>query len=181
MLKNSATHYGTIAKSLHWLLALTLAAQFALGWYMTELSYYDRWYHDAPAIHKACGMLLWSLALLRILWAIYDHPPPLVRGMKEWERLAAKASHSTLYFMTLLIPLSGYLISTAKGHAIDVFGLFEIPALFPAVKQMEDLAGKVHYILAFGTAWLVLAHVLAALKHHFIERDETLTRMISHK
>lgn len=178
MLRNSLTHYGSVAKSLHWVLALTLGAQFTLGWYMTELSYYDRWYHDAPAIHKACGMLLWLLALLRILWTLYDRPPPLVDGMKHWERLAAKASHSTLYLMTLLIPLSGYLISTAKGAGIDMFGLFEIPALFPAVKQMEELAGKVHYVLAFGTAYLVLAHMLAALKHHFIERDNTLKRMI---
>lgn len=179
MLRNSPTHYGSVAKTLHWFLALALAAQFALGWYMTELTYYDPWYHDAPAIHKACGMLLWLIALLRILWAVYDRPPPLVDGMASWERLAAKASHSTLYLMTLLIPLSGYLISTAKGHGIDMFGLFEIPALFPATKQMEETAGRVHYVLAFGTAFLVLAHVSAALKHHFIERDSTLKRMIS--
>ena len=62
-----------------------------------------------------------------------------------------------------------------------MFGLVEIPALFPAVKQMEDLAGKVHYFLAFGTAWLVAAHILAALKHHFIERDDTLNRMTNSK
>ena len=181
MLRNTQTHYGTVSQGLHWLLAIALAAQFTLGWYMTELSYYDRWYHDAPAIHKACGILLWLLALLRILWAIYDRPPPLAAGMRNWERLAAKASHSTLYLMTLLIPLSGYLISTAKGHAIDMFGLLELPALFPPVEQMEDLAGKAHYFLAFGTAWLVAVHVLAALKHHFIEQDDTLIRMINYK
>jgi len=181
MLRNTQTHYGTISKSLHWLLAMALVAQFALGWYMTELSYYDRWYKDAFEIHKACGMLLWLLALLRILWAIYDHPPPLVSSMKNAERLAAKASHSTLYLMTLLIPLSGYLISSAKGHGINMFGLFEIPALLPAIKRMEELAGKAHYFFAFGTAWLVVVHILAALKHHFIERDDTLNRMIKSK
>lgn len=181
MLRNTQTHYGTISRGLHWLLAMALAAQFALGWYMTGLSYYDRWYKDAFEIHRACGMLLWLLALLRILWAIYDRSPPLVTGMRTWERLAAKATHSTLYLMTLLIPLSGYLISTAKGHGINMFGLFEIPALLPATGQMEEFAGKAHYILAFGTAWLVAAHILAALKHHFIERDKTLTRMIHSK
>lgn len=181
MLRNTATHYGFVAKTLHWSLAITLAAQFALGWYMTELSYYDPWYHDAPAIHKAGGMLLWTLALLRILWALYDRPPPLVAGMKSWEKLAAKASHSTLYLMTLLVPLSGYLISTAKGHGIDLFGLFEIPAILPAAEQREEWAGKAHYFLAFGAAWLVVVHILAALKHHIIERDNTLMRMIKQK
>ncbi len=178
MFRNSAKRYGTVARGLHWLLALALAAQLALGWYMTELSYYDRWYKDAFALHRSCGILLWLLALLRILWTLYDHPPQLVAGMRPWERLAAKATHSTLYAMTLLIPFSGYLISTAKGLGIDMFGLFEIPALFPAVEQMEELAGKVHYFLAFGTAWLVVVHALAALKHHFIARDETLKRML---
>jgi cytochrome b561 len=181
MLRNTQARYGLISRGLHWLLALALSIQFSLGWYMTELSYYDRWYKDAFEMHKACGMLLWLLALLRILWALYDRPPPLVKGMRAWERLAARASHSTLYLLTLLIPLSGYLISTAKGHAIDMFGLFEIPALLPAMEQMEETAGKAHYLLAFGAAWLVVAHALAALKHHLIERDDTLKRMIYSK
>ena len=181
MWKNSASCYGIIARTLHWLMAVLLVGLFALGWYMTELTYYDPWYKDSFDLHKSFGLLAFILAFARLAWVLHDRPPALLKSMKDWEVLAAKSTHHMLYVLMVLIPISGYLISTADGHAIEVFGLFELPAIFPVVDNMEELAGQVHYYLAFGTAFLVLGHIGAALKHHFINRDRTLGRMFGGK
>jgi cytochrome b561 len=167
-----------VARALHWSIALGLAGLFALGWYMTELSYYDPWYKQAFDWHKGVGILLLILALGRLVWTVLDRRPDLPEGMKPWERAAAKGTHHVLYAMTILIPVSGYFISTADGHAVDVFGWFEVPAILPSTEGGEEIAGRIHYFLAFGTAYLVGLHTLAALKHQFLNRDGTLTRMI---
>ncbi len=178
MLKNSDTRYGLVARTLHWLMALLLAALFALGWYMTEISYYDPWYKVSFDLHKSFGVVALVLGLARIGWALLDPGPPLAVSMKPWERLAAKAGHYALYALLVLVPVSGYLISTADGHPVRVFGLFDIPALLPPIDGMEDIAGLVHYFLGFGGAWLVVIHALAALKHQYLDRDGTLDKMI---
>lgn len=178
MLKNSQDRYGIVARALHWLMALLLVALFALGWYITEISYYNPWYKLSFDMHKSFGMVAFALALLRIGWIMYDPAPPLPTTMPRWAQLAAKGGHLTLYLMMLLIPVSGYLISTADGQGISVFELFEVPALLPPMERMEDLAGWAHYLLAFGTAWLVLAHMLAAIKHQYLDRDGTLDKML---
>ncbi|HXH01736.1 MAG TPA: cytochrome b [Candidatus Competibacteraceae bacterium] len=178
MLKNTEQGYGLVARVLHWLLALLLTGLFALGWYMTELDYYHPWYHAAPEWHRSVGVVTFLLILVRLGWTLANPKPRLPASMRPWQRVAATGGHHLLYLLMILVPLSGYLISTADGHALDVLGLFEIPALFGPVQGMEAMAGWVHYLLAFGAAWLVLVHALAALKHQFIDRDRTLTRMI---
>ena len=178
MLKNSQDRYGVVSRALHWLMALLLIALFAVGWYITEISYYNPWYKLSFDLHKSFGMVALLLGILRIGWIIYNPAPALPETMEPWAQLAAKGGHYALYLMMLLIPVSGYLISTADGQGIIVFDLFEVPALLPPVKGMEDLAGWAHYLLAFGTAWLVLAHMIAALKHQYVDRDGTLDKML---
>ena len=156
-----------------------MTALFALGWYMTTLSYYDPWYQRAFDWHKGAGMLFLALAAARLLWAMLERPVSAAHATAPWQRIAARSAHHLLYLMTLLVPLSGYLISTAKGDGISVFGWFTVPALLPTVDQGEELAGKFHYYLAFGTAYLVGLHALAAAKHQFLDRDGTLGRMVS--
>ena len=179
MLRNSHTHYGAVSRALHWAIACSMTALFALGWYMTELSYYDPWYKLAFDWHKSAGILFLGLAAARLLWAMAERPVAAAHGTASWQRGAARGAHYLLYVMTLVVPVSGYLISTAKGDAISVFGWFEVPALLPSVDQGEELAGQLHYYLAFGTAYLVGLHALAAAKHQFLDRDGTLGRMIS--
>lgn len=177
MWKSTTDRYGRLARLLHWGIALLLIAVFALGWWTVELSYYDPLYRTIPDLHRSLGVLAAVLIMLRILWKVIDGRPATA-GRYAWERLAAKAGHLTLYVLMVAVPVTGYLMSTADGRAVDVFGLFELPALLPASSGREDLAGRVHYLLAFGGAWLVLLHVAAAFKHQFIDRDGTLRKMI---
>ncbi len=178
MWRNSTDNYGLAARLLHWTIALAMAALFALGWYITTLDYYDPGYKWTADLHRSCGVLVFVLALARIAWALADRKPALAATLKPWERVGARAGHGLLYLMTLAIPFSGYLLSTADGHAVGVFGLFEIPALLPSSKALQEATKLIHYLLAFGTAWLVLVHALAALKHQFVDRDGTLGRML---
>jgi cytochrome b561 len=178
MLKNPSACYGLIARGFHWTLAVLLTALFALGLYMTGLTYYDPWYQDAFNLHRSFGILALALAILRILWVLFRPAPPLVATLKPWERKAAHAVHGLLYAMTLGIPVSGYLISTADGRPVDVFGWFALPALLPPMEGMEEIAGRIHALLAYTTAGLVLVHSLAALKHHFLDKDDTLRKML---
>jgi cytochrome b561 len=177
-LRNSKQGYGAVARFMHWVMALLLVVLFALGWYMTELSYYDRWYKDSFDLHKSLGLIAFILFLFRIVWMATDTRPDLPSGMHSWEILAARGTHAVLYLLMLALPVSGYLISTADGHGVSFFGLFEIPALLPAAEGREELAGRIHYFLGFGGAWLVVGHVLAALKHHYWDRDDTLVKML---
>ncbi len=174
---NTNDHYGWTAQLLHWTMALLMMGLFGLGWWMVDLSFYHAWYHHSQELHQALGMLALTLATARIGWAMYQRPPPLQANIRPWQRLAANLTHHTLYLMTLAIPISGYLITTASGQGIDVFGWFEIPSLFPPSKGREEITGSIHKYLSYGTGILVLAHVGAALKHQFIDRDGTLRRM----
>jgi len=177
MWKNSGDDYGLIAQAMHWSLALLIVGLIAVGWWMVDLDYYDTWYHRAPELHKAFGVVALALALVRIVWAIIDRPPPLPATLHGWEQRGATAAHHVLYLMTVAIPLSGYLISTARGEGIDLFGWFEVPALLPAASGREEWAGVVHAWLAYGTLGLVVLHALAAFKHQFIDKNGILRRM----
>lgn len=177
MWKNTVADYGLIAQLLHWTVAVLILGLIGLGWWMVDLGYYDPWYYRAPALHKALGMLALLLALVRIGWAIGDRPPHLVASLAAWERLGATAAHHALYLLTIAIPVTGYLISTARGEGIDLFGWFEIPALLPAATGREEWAGRLHAWLAYATLALVVLHALAAIKHQFIDKNGTLRRM----
>jgi cytochrome b561 len=98
--------------------------------------------------------------------------------MHRLERLLASSAHALLYVLLFAVMLAGYLISTADGRAIDVFGLFSVPATLTAIENQEDIAGEIHLVLAIVLVSLAAVHALAALKHHFIDRDRTLKRML---
>ena len=132
-----------------------------------------------PHWHKSIGILLVALVLLRLAWRWINPHPAATPGHKPWEKRLASVVHALLYALLLIVPLSGYLISTADGRPISVFGWFEIPALIPAMgNNQADIAGLWHFWL--GTLLVSLAglHALGALKHHFIDRDSTLSRML---
>ena len=178
MIKNTTGGYGTLSIVLHWLTALIVFGLFALGLYMTGLGYYHPWYHSAPWWHKSFGLLLFGLLLLRIGWSLYNVKPAPLAGHLPWERRLAAVTHRLLYLLLLLICISGYLISTAKGEGIEFFGWLLVPALLPAFDNQADIAGAVHYYLALSMIGLVLLHTAGALKHHFSDRDETMQRML---
>jgi cytochrome b561 len=177
-LKNTARTYGLVAVLLHWLTAATIVGLFALGWWMVDLSYYDTWYKRAPDLHKAIGVLLFGAMLLRLAWRSVNRSPDPEPNSNPWMPRLARGMHDLLYLLVLSLMLSGYLISTADGRAVSVFDLFDLPALVTGLPGQADVAGKVHWYLALTLAILAAVHALAALKHHFIDRDRTLKKML---
>ena len=178
MLTNSSSSYGWISILLHWLVALGVFGLFGLGLYMVELSYYDPWYRKAPNLHKSIGLTLFGLLLLRVIWRKINQVPAALPGWSNVEKKLSHWVHILLYVLILATMVAGYLISTADGRGIEVFGWFEVPALLPPVKGMEDVAGEVHEYLAWSVLGMVAIHLLGALKHHFVDKDNTLLRMI---
>lgn len=176
MLRNTSTTYGWLAILLHWLMALIVFGMFGLGLWMVELEYYDSWYHDAPYIHKAVGMLLLLLLIFRFGWRVTNARPNLMG--ETWERFVALLVHRSHYLLLFAITITGYLIPTAEGVGIDVFGWFTVPSSFSFTKEEADLIGLIHLYVAWATIGLALAHAAAALKHHFIDKDMTLLRML---
>ncbi|MEN8169243.1 MAG: cytochrome b [Pseudomonadota bacterium] len=176
--RNSSDHWGGVAMALHWLSALLVFGLFALGLWMTSLTYYDSWYQTAPNIHRSIGVLLFLLSVTRLLWRRFDGRPRELPEHRPWEHLAARWTHRTLLLLLFAVMLSGYLISTADGRAISVFGWFSLPATLSGIDGQEDIAGVVHLILASILIGLALMHTSAALKHHFIDRDRTLKSML---
>jgi len=173
--------FGTTAVFIHWIMAVLVIGLFFLGEYMTGLDYTDPWYKAAPLLHKGVGLIVFILLLFRVFWrALVDTRPPSV-PMPWWEKAAATIVQYSFYILLFGISLSGYLIPTAKGGGVEFFNLFEVPALISGLTHQEDIAGDVHYLLAYIIMALVLLHAMAALKHHFVDRDETLLRMLGIK
>lgn len=174
--RNSRHGYGWAAQLLHWSMALAVIALFALGLWMTSLTYYDPWYALAPRIHIGAGVFLAAALVFRLFWRAVN-PQPDMSGLKPWERAGAALAHWSMYALTAAVAASGWIIAAADGRPVDVLGLFEIPAA-PAVKGLEQAAGEAHYALSFALIGTASVHTLAALKHHFINKDRTLTRML---
>ncbi len=185
MWRNKTSHYGLVSILLHWLMALLVCGLFGLGLYMVDLSYYDAWYKGAFDLHKSLGVCVFLLLLVRFVWRLYN---PKVQDLASLSgkspslltRLAPFA-HGVIYILIACVCVAGYLISTADGRAIDVFALFSVPALGLDVDGLEDTAGEIHEILAWFLIGLAILHALAALKHHFINKDNTLRRMLGLK
>ena len=175
--KNSNSHFGVVAIALHWLVAIVVIGLFALGWWMTELNYYSAWYQLAPWWHKSTGLLIAAVVLLRLVWRFISPPPKPLATHTAIEIKVAHSAHTLLYLLLILIFISGYLISTADGRSIEVFGWFSVPATLQDIPNQEDIAGWIHWILACGLIGLVVLHAAAALKHHFIDRDRSLQRI----
>ncbi|QEY60297.1 cytochrome b [Pseudomonas sp. C27(2019)] len=179
-LLNSSNRYGLVSIVMHWLVALAVFALFGLGLWMTGLNYYSEWYRTAPALHKSVGVTLFALMLLRVLWRFFTPKPAPLSTHSSSERLLSRLGHGLLYLGIFVVMISGYLISTAEGRGISVFDLFEIPALISGLPNQADLAGAVHFYVAWGLVIFAGLHALAALKHHFIDRDATLKRMLGY-
>jgi len=170
--------FGLVLVVLHWVMAGLVLTLFFLGRFMVSLPYSHPWYHDAPLLHKGLGVVLFALLVFRIFWRVFiDRRPPPV-AMPVLERTAARTVQFLFYVFMFGLVISGYLVPTARGRGLDFFGLFEVPALVWGLAHQEDIAGDVHRVLAYATMGLLLVHTLGALKHHFIDRDETLLRML---
>ena len=175
-LRNSKTGYGSVARALHWGMALAIFTMFGLGVWMRTLTYYSPYYERAPALHKSIGLVLLALLMLRFGWRLLN-PKPDDGYLSAAERWISHLMHLGFYALLLALMAVGYLISTVDGRGIAVFGLFEFPSFYTQ-KGLEETAGFIHRWMAYALMGLVALHALAALKHHFINRDVTLLRML---
>lgn len=182
MKKKIENHFDLISIILHWVMALALFFLFGLGLFMVELTYYDTWYKGAFELHKSIGMLVFALLFFRIIWratALWSQTKNLKRIASEnIEEALAILMHFSLYVLMFGICLTGYLISTAGGRSIDVFSLISLGAIPFEIVNQEDLAGLWHYYLAWCMILFASCHTLAALKHHFIDKDNVLKNML---
>jgi cytochrome b561 len=175
--RNTVRGYGLIQIALHWTTAGLVALLIPLGLWMTGLDYYDPWYKRGPDLHRAIGVLLGILLLARVASRVLQ-VRPCDRARSAWERRLATTTHLLLYALPFLLVISGYLVSTADGRAVEVFGWFEVPATLYGFDGQEDRAGEVHFALAMLLLAIVAVHAGGALRHHFAYKDDTLRRML---
>lgn len=176
-IKDTNASYGLATWAMHWLMGAAIFGLFALGLWMVDLDYYSPWYTRAPDVHRSLGMLLLFALVFRFAWRVVSNRPATPE-LKPLERVAAHLVHWGFYPLLLALFVSGYLISTADGKPISVFGWFSIPATIHGPGQ-ESVAGYVHAVLAWTTMALVTVHALAALKHHFVDRSRIMARMLA--
>lgn len=175
---NTSAGYGLIAIVIHWIAAVAVFGLFALGFWMVDLTYYSEWYQRAPDIHRSVGVLLFFLMVFRLLWRWLCKSPEPLAVHKRWEVFSALVAHGFLYALTFVALISGFLITTADGSSVSVFGWFDVPSVTGQVKRLEDTAGLIHYWSTWALVGLAVLHSAAALKHHFVDRDSTLRRML---
>ncbi len=178
MWRSGRDHYGLVAIGFHWAIAIVFVGLVGLGAWMVGLTYYDPWYNESLALHKAIGIVALALALAKFGWKLADRKPGFGPEVRAYERAGATATHWILGALLVVLPVTGYLISTSEGVGIDVFGLFEVPAFFDVTTGTRDVAIDLHYYLAYGGIALVGIHAGAALKHTFIDKGSTLIRML---
>lgn len=193
-----ATRYTKTAKILHWLIAIAIFGMFALGWYMSELPKegpkqmaYDlfdwgiyTWALSEEAsprtfyfnLHKSIGVTIFVLILFRIFWRITHKAPAMLASYKAWETKLASGVHRLLYVLMVALPLSGLVMAIASKYGVKWFGLEFIGGIDN--KPLREAFKEVHEIVGVVILLFIIVHILAALKHKFIDKDETLDRML---
>lgn len=169
--------YDPLAIALHWLLAVLIVASFGVGLYMTGLPFSPlrlkvyNW-------HKWAGVTILALSALRLLWRLGHRPPALPPGMSGLQKAGSRVSHTLMYLLFFAVPLSGWAYSSAMGMPVSWFGMLALPDFVPADHDFaEAVLQPLHRNCAFALAGVMLLHVAAALKHHWIDRDGLLKRM----
>lgn len=175
LLSNEA-RWGFVAKLFHWTMAVGLLGLCAFGFWMSDLPRGPTMF-KAYALHKSFGLTLLTLALARLAWRAVDRRP-LNLAAPGWQKLAALGTHVALYGLMLAVPLAGWAYNSASNFPLQWFGLFNLPALVPASPELKELFHEVHELGALALLALVALHVAAAWKHHLVDKDTTLRRML---
>lgn len=169
------TRYTSVARALHWIIAVLIVANLVFGFAHDALP--KDW--AVMPVHKSIGLTVLALTLVRIGWRIGHPSPRLPAAMPAWEKGAAHATHALFYAFMILVPLSGWIMSSAGTRPLNWFFLFDVPKF--AVTQGDaivGLSGEGHEIMGFAWAALILVHIGAALRHHLLLKDDVLRRML---
>lgn len=177
-LKNTSTSYGSVAHFFHWLIFLLVLIMVPVGFTMGNIS--DKALRgEVVNIHKLIGVLILLLMLLRLLWALMNVKPSLPFQTPTWQRMAERTMHIALYLGLIIMPLSGLIGAVAAGHPPRL-GDLSIKLPIAQNKTLAEFAFDfVHKPLAWILIVLISIHILAALYHHFIKRDDVLRRMLT--
>ena len=175
--RNSESSWGAPAKFLHWLLAALIFIQFALGWLAAG------WRLSPIKLnlfvwHKSTGVLILVLVLARLSWRLVNRAPAPPSDTPAWERGAARASHGLLYATMVGVPLAGWIIQSAAGVPFRIFWRIPLPAICSPDQYLEKFAGVIHFWMGIVFSALLILHIGAALRHHFVKRNTILTRML---
>jgi cytochrome b561 len=175
-LRNTATRYGSLAKTLHWLVFFMLTTLLIVGYYMPDLEKPLKF--TVYNIHKLTGITLLGIMLFRLYWTLSNTKLGYPSNLSQCQIRAARSIHFLLYALVIAMPISGWVMSTASGYSPNLFG---ISLRFPFLSESKAIASffkDAHFYLAWSILVAVSAHILAALKHHFINKDDILTRML---
>jgi cytochrome b561 len=176
-IQSSKPRYSAVAQGFHWIIAALIVAQFTLAWLADDL---PLGMHKLALLarHKSFGMTILMLAVLRLLWRLFNRPPELPSGMSKIEKLLARATHIAFYVLLFAMPLTGWMMSSAKNYSVSWFGRFTWPNLVAPNEHAFDLLRSTHHILSYVLLAIAILHILAALKHHFWNKDDVLVRML---
>jgi cytochrome b561 len=169
--------YTRTAVALHWLMAVLLVAAFIIGSQLEDMPLSPQKFQFI-SWHKWAGVTAFALVLIRLLWRFTHRPPELPASIPLWQQRVSAATHVLIYVLMLAIPLTGWLMSSAKGFQTVWFGVLPLPDVLEKNKELGHLLEGVHAVLNNVLLVLVLAHVGAALKHHVLDKDTVLTRML---
>jgi cytochrome b561 len=175
-LEDASERYSGAAIALHWLTAVLIVTNLLLGLSMVALPISPRkleWF----LVHKSIGITVFLVTFARLAWRWYRPAPPPV-AMPDWQRRSAAAAHALLYVLLVVIPISGWVYSSATGVQVVYLGLVPLPDLVPKDKALAGALRTTHVTLNFALFALLCVHVAAALKHHFGDRDAVLARML---
>lgn len=178
--KNSKSQYGTVSKLFHWSIVLLILVQYYLvywkKWVLPEKSAIANFY--IGGLHKSIGVVFLLLAIFAVTWHVNNPKPAYPPQMPKWEKQSALLVQGVLYLTFFAMPLSGLIMSTAAGYPPSFFGLFQFPQFIPKNLLVSHFFFNVHEITGYIIIALVIMHVAAALKHHFIDHDSILKRML---
>ncbi|GJL85550.1 MAG: cytochrome b561 [Micavibrio sp.] len=178
-LKTTDKEYGLVARGFHWTSALIVLALLSLGFYMAGLEY-SPFKLQLYFWHKSFGILVLMLVTLRFCWRIYTEAPEPLASHKQWEKALSHIVHVLLYLGLITMPLSGWFMSSAGDFAASFFGLFDMPDLVSKDEALFKFLRQVHTWGAYALIVAIGLHALGAIKHHLIDKDDTLTRMGGH-
>ena len=170
--------YTKTAMLLHWLIALMIIAAFFLGLTMVAIPGFSPTKLKYFSWHKWIGVTVLALVAIRLLWRLSHKPPAALASIPPLQHKLAEGMHYLLYFLMFAAPISGYLYGSAAGVPVVYLKLVQLPMIIAPDPELKALLKTLHYVLVMTMAGAVVAHALAALKHHFFDRDTTLKRML---
>jgi cytochrome b561 len=179
-LQNSVRRYGAVAMTLHWLMALLLLGLVLLGLYMVGLpdAGFDKKKVMLVLYHKELGILALLLVVPRLLWRAINPLPRLVEALPDWQKVVARFVHLCFYGLMFALPVTGWLMSSAAGIPVSFLGLLTLPDAVSHDDPLFRTFIEIHKWLGYALILFMLAHIGAALRHHFLFKDETLRKML---